>query len=883
MVLALDPRRRKLIFNSSAAFLAASFTYYVTGMLPYYPPGWRWLLIIAVALMWLLKPSGRLWFTLAIYILPVAYSSTTLAALYILLLIMFTGVMGPYGFFILAAVTVTSLQPQLAGLLFIAPLMAGFVGARRGAVLAALACFWAELLALLGGKSSIGLLVLGAQANPLISSRITPVNSLLNFTWLRTLTTTETGKTVLFSKLFKLDLLSKLFTPFIERPVLLAQIVLWAVAASVMGSLLFRLRLQNMRMRLIAVGSGVLILFAGQLALPVLLVGSNVKISKYIFSFFASAALVVLASPVLEIVPKALSPSLQSKLVNKDKRPAAVRNKEMPSDKWDELAGIDEIKDEIKDAIKSQFNPKMREVLLNMSIKPTQGILLFGPPGTGKSKIARIIAHEAKAAFFAVSGTEFTSKWYGESEANLRHIFEEAQHNRPSVLFFDEMEAFLPKRTELSRSDAPEKGIVATFLAYTDGISNLDGVLLVGATNYPDLIDPATLRPGRFDKLIYVSPPGTEARYKILERYLKDKPLAPDVDLHKLAGQMERFTGADIQSVCAEVMRRAIQRGSRKPEPVTMFDLETAISGIKPSVTFKMLHKYEALADQYKRLSKKIKAEEVVAKPVLSWNDVVGLKNVKETLREAIEMPLTHPELLKEYNIKPSKGVLLFGPPGCGKTFLAKVVASEAKAHFLHIKGPELLQPVIGKSEEQLRDLFIRARENTPCILFFDEIDALAGARGTKGGSGTKILTQFLTEMDGVEELKGVIVVAATNRPDMLDSALMRPGRLDRVLYVPPPDHAARIALFKKELVDRPVVANIDYKQLADITKDYSAADIIAICNAGAMAAARDTLRTGKHLLITMQSLQRIIKQTPQSLTSEQLSIYKSLKNKLQR
>ncbi|NIA09978.1 MAG: AAA family ATPase [Nitrospiraceae bacterium] len=882
MVLALDPHRRKLIFNSSAAFLAASFTYYITGVLPYYPPGWRWLLIIAVALMWLFKPSGGLWFTLAIYILPIAYSSTTLAALYILLLIMFTGVMGPYGFFIFAAVTVTSLQPQLAGLLSIAPLMAGFLGARRGAALAALACFWAELLTLLRGKASIGLLVLGAQTKPLISLRTTPVNSLLNFAWLRTLTNTETGKTILFSKLFELDLLSKLFTPFIERPILLAQIVLWAVAAGVIGSLLFRSQLRNIRMRLIAVGSGVLILFAGHLILPALLVGSNVGISKYIFSFFASAILVVLASPVLEIVPKTLSSSLQSKVVNEGKRLATV-HKEIPSDKWDELAGIDKIKNEIEDAINSQFNPKMREVLLKMSIKPTRGILLFGPPGTGKTKLARIIAHEAKAAFFAVSGTEFTSKWYGESEANLRHIFEEAQHNRPSVLFFDEMEAFLPKRTELSRSDAPEKGIVATFLAYTDGIGDLDGVLLVGATNYPDLIDPAVLRPGRFDKLIYISPPGADARYRILKRYLKGKPLAADVDLHKLAEQIERFTGADIQSVCTEVMRRAVQRGGRKPEPITMSDLETAIGGIKPSVTFKMLHKYEALADQYRRLSKKIKTEEIVAKPVLGWNDVVGLKNVKEALQEAIEMPLTHPELLKEYNIKPSKGVLLFGPPGCGKTFLAKVVASEAKAHFLHVKGPELLQQVIGKSEAQLRDLFIRARENAPCILFFDEIDALTGARGTENASGTKILAQFLTEMDGVEELKGVIVVAATNRPDMIDSALMRPGRLDRVLYVPPPDHAARMALFKKELANRPVTANIDYKQLADTTKDYSAADITAICNTGAMAAARDTLRTGKRQLITMQGLQHIIKQTPGSLTSEQLAIYKSLRDKLQR
>jgi transitional endoplasmic reticulum ATPase len=876
-MLALDPRRHKLIFNVATAFLAAGFTYYVTGLLPYYPPSWRWLLILAVGAIWILKPTGGLIFTLAVYILPIAYNSITLAILYLLLIL--TGVAGPYGFLVMGATTIAFLVPQLIILLPIAPLMAGFLGTRRGAFLGALTCFLTEMLALLGGKASAGLVILGVQAKSLISLHSTPVNSLLDFTWLKTLTAAKSVDSVL---------LSKLFTPFIERPILIAQIVLWAVTAGVIGSLHARSKPLNYRRRLIVIGTGALILLAGHLLLPVLLVEGNLEIIKFIFSILVSTALVILISPVLEIAPTALSPSLQSYKqlaeagVNEDKRPIAV-HKEIPSDKWNELAGVDEIKDEIMDAIKSQFNLKMREALLKMSIKPTRGILLFGPPGTGKTKLARIIAHEAKASFFAVSGTEFTSKWYGESEANLRKIFEEAHNNRPSVLFFDELEAFLPKRTELSRSDAPEKGIVGTFLAYTDGIGDLDGVLLVGATNYPNLIDPAALRPGRFDKLIYISPPGLEARYKILERYLKDKELASDVDLNKIAERMERFTGADIQSVCTEAMRKAMQSGDRKPAPINISDLEAAIGGIKPSITFKMLYEYEALADQYGRLSKKMKSEEIISKPLLSWNDVVGLEDVKESLREMIEMPLTHPELFKEYNIKPGKGVLLFGPPGCGKTFLAKVVASEAKAHFLHVKGPELLEQVVGKSEAQLRDLFIRARENIPCILFFDEIDAIAGARGTEGESGTKILTQFLTEMDGVEELKGVIVVAATNRPDMLDPALMRPGRFDRVLFVPPPDPEARSGLFKKELAGKPVATDIDYKKLADITEGYSSADITSICNIVAMDAAKDTLRSGKKQLITMQRLQNLIKKTPQSLTATQLAIYESLRDKLQR
>jgi transitional endoplasmic reticulum ATPase len=874
---AIDSRHHKLIFNLSTAFLVAGFTYYITGLLPYYPLSWQWLLILVGAIVWFFNPSYGLIFTLVVYILPIAYNSIALAILYLPLLI-FIGVMGPYGFLVISTAIVISLHPQLMSLLLILPLMAGFSGSRRGAVLGAFTCFGVELLALLGGKGSVGLLLLGAQTNPIISSRLISVNSLLDFSWLKTQTNIKADLT---------GLVSKLFTPFIEHPILLAQIILWAVAAGIVGLLLFRLKLRNWYKRLIAVGGSAIILLLGHSILPVLLAGNKVDIGKFIFSICASIVLVVLVSPVLEIMPSILSPSLQNideleeTSFTKSTLLKKMHNK-ISSDKWEELAGIDEIKDEILDTIKSQFDSKTHEALLKMSIKPTRGILLFGPPGTGKTKLARIIAQETKAAFFAVSGTEFTSKWYGESEANLRRIFEEACHSKPSVLFFDELEAFLPKRTEFSHSDAPEKGIVATFLAYTDGIGDLEGVLLIGATNYPNLIDPAALRPGRFDKLIYISPPGLEARYKILERYLKDKPLSPDVDMQKLAERMERFTGADIQSVCTEAIKKAMNSGSTKLEPVTMSNIETVIGGIKPSVTPKMLREYEALADQYGRRSKKIKVEEVTIKPILSWDDVSGLENVKDALREMIEMPLTHPELFSEYKIKPSKGILLFGPPGCGKTFLAKVVASEAKAHFLHIKGSELLQQFIGISENRLQDLFSRAHENAPCILFFDEIDAIAGARSTERESGTKLLTQFLVEMDGIEELKGVIVVAATNRPDMLDPALMRPGRLDRILYVPPPDYSARVALFKKELIGKPATG-IDYKQLGNMTEGYSVTDIMAICNAAAMSTAKDTLHTNKHQYIKMQKLQYFIEGTTRSITKEQLSIYEVLKDKLQR
>jgi len=866
--------RNKLIFSSATALLAAAFTYFATGLFPYYPLDWRWPIVLAVVILWVIKPAIGVAFSLALYLLPIAYNSITLAMIYILGLILIAiaevWAIGPYGFLVLAGTTMVILKPQLTILTLIAPLLAGFLGTRRGVVLAAASCFWAQMLASLRGQTNIGLLTVSTQTAPLISLIPKPVSSLLDFGWLSAQVDRGNIDTNLFSTLFM---------PYIERPILLVQVGLWAITAGIISVLLSKPLVHKIPSRYSAVAGGLLVLGVGYMALPKLFGEGVADVSVIVRAILVPAVLVALAAPVLEMAASMLTPPAPGHAQTK----VTTTRKESSADTWNGLAGIDDIRDELVNAIESQFNPKIRQTLQRMSIQPTRGILLFGPPGTGKTRLARVIAHEAKAAFFSVSGTEFTSKWYGESEANLRRIFDEARQNRPSVLFFDELEAFLPKRTEMSRSDAPERGIVATFLAYTDGIGDMDGVLLVGATNHPELIDPAALRPGRFDKLIYVSPPGREARRSILERYLRDKSLAADVDLDKLAARLERFTGADIQAICAEAVKSVMQRGGRKLEPITMSDLETAIGGVKPSVTINMLHEYEAIADQYGRRSEKMKTEDVVAKPILSWDDVAGLDNVKEALREAIEMPLAHPELFKEYGVKPSKGVLLFGPPGCGKTFLAKVVASEAKAHFLHIKGPELLQGAVGQSETQLRNTFNRARENSPCVLFFDEIDALAGARGSSEASGTKILTQFLTEMDGVEELKGVIVVAATNRPDTLDPAMMRPGRLDRILYVPPPDHPARLGLLKKELVGKPLADDIDYEHLAGMTEGYSAADITAICNSAGLATAKEALQTGERQLLSMQRLQEQIQRTSRSLTAAQLATYEALRDQLAR
>lgn len=891
----LDPHKHRIYINAASALLVAVFTYYVTDALPYFPASWRVLIILAIAVLWLFAPRAGVPVALLVYVLAASYNSPygfgailVLGSLGVISLI----VLDPYTFILFCFATYATTTGS-GWLVPLAVLLLAVFGPRAGAARAAFLCLAVELLMFLNGLPAVGPLTGGVGNVPLWPPHAAPVPSLLDFAWIAP--SVGAGSAAQ-------SLLNILTQSVVNRPILIAQIGLWAVVGGVQGALLYRPLSRDWLDRLPrfaralpgparAIGAGALVLIVGQFILTAILDTARLDPFTVAASAIGCALIAIVIFPVLEVAyqsmawPSGALPARPSITAANADKPAGERSakREIPADTWDELVGVDDIKDEVLEAVRSQFDPESRAALKRMALKPTRGILLFGPPGTGKTKLARIIAHEAGAAFFAVSGTEFASKWFGESEANLRRIFLEARQNKPSVLFFDELEAFLPKRGDLSRADAPEKGIVGTFLSFTDGVGDMDGVLLVGATNYPNLIDPAAVRPGRFDKLIYVSAPDLAGRRAIFASYLKNKPTAPDIDLDKLAARTERFTGADIQLVCTEAARKALRRAGNRPEPITMDDLETAVGGIRPSVTFQMLRDYEEMSDTFGRRSARAATVDVIAKPDLSWDDVAGLETVKDALRDAIEFPLRRPELLEEYGIKPSRGVLLFGPPGCGKTYLAKVVASASGAHFLQVKGPELLQSHVGQSEARLRDLFGRARENAPCVLFFDEIDAIAGARGTSDENATQILTQFLTEMDGVDELKGVVVMAATNRPDTIDPALMRPGRLDRVLYVPPPDLAGRLQLFQHELSNKPTAPNIDLDLLAHRSDGYSSADLTAICNAAAAAAARDSLNAEKRTLITTERLMAQLERTPPSITTQQIATYEELRDRLQR
>jgi len=855
--------RLPLLIRVATGLLAGLLVVFVTKKLPFYSADWRVLTFLLVTALWIFRPAVGKFTALAICFLPIVYYTPLLLAVAGVALLAFQS---PYVFLVLGSLCVIVADPGLLCLAPIVPLAAGFLGIRAGPFAAAAGCLMAQIMLRLGLAGNQPGVISTAPALPGLLSLQSPVFK--DKAW----------------PMYPADWVDSVFQPFLQQPSLLGEVMVWAVAAGFTGWLLIHPLAARFPSRFTAVAGGIFILLVGNLILAFGFANSGLNTVASLFSVLASGMLVALASPVIEPVAQVLKKEQRKRSGlltvggQQAATGAAISPKDVPPDEWDDLAGMNDIREEVQEALQTQFDPEIKASLERLKLQPVRGILLFGPPGTGKTKLARIIAHEANASFFAVSGTEFTSKFFGESEANLRRIFETAGEHRPAVLFFDELEAFLPKRAEMAFSDSAQRGIVGTFLAYTDGVAALEGVLLVGATNYPDLIDPAALRPGRFDKLIYVSAPDAAARRAIFSTYLRGKILSPDVDVVKLAERTERFTGADIQGVCKEASLTAMRAGDQAA--LHMSDFMAIISGVKPSVSFQMERDYQKIADQFCRRSRKPERIEVVARKTVAWEDVIGLEEAKNALREAIEMPLTHAEVLQQYGVKPSKGVLLYGPPGCGKTLLGKVVARQAKAHFLHVKGPELLREHSGESEAKLRELFDRARENAPCVLFFDEIDALTGARGTTHDTGTGILNQFLAEMDGVDELKGVVVLGATNRPDAIDPALRRPGRFDRLVYVPPPDAAARAALFAYELRGKPLSSELDFTALANQTDGYSSADIASLCNSAAVQAAKETIRSGVRQPISTQWLQELITRTSASIKKEDIVAYETFRGR---
>ena len=471
-----------------------------------------------------------------------------------------------------------------------------------------------------------------------------------------------------------------------------------------------------------------------------------------------------------------------------------------------------------------------------IGVKPPRGILLYGPPGTGKTLIARAVANETGAFFFLINGPEIMSKLAGESESNLRKAFEEAEKNSPAIIFIDELDAIAPKR-EKTHGEV-ERRIVSQLLTLMDGLKQRSHVIVMAATNRPNSIDAALRRFGRFDREVDIGIPDATGRLEILRIHTKNMKLADDVDLEKIAAETHGFVGADLAALCSEAALQQIR------EKMDLIDLED--DQIDAEVLNSLAVSMENFRWAMGKSSPSALRETVVEVPNVTWDDIGGLKNVKKELQEMIQYPVEHPDKFLKFGMSPSKGVLFYGPPGCGKTLLAKAIANECQANFISIKGPELLTMWFGESEANVRDVFDKARAAAPCVLFFDELDSIAKARGSglsdAGGAADRVINQILTEMDGMNQKKNVFIIGATNRPDIIDPAILRPGRLDQLIYIPLPDEASRVQIFKANLRKSPIAKEVDLAYLAKMTNGFSGADITEICQRACKLAIREAI-----------------------------------------
>jgi SpoVK/Ycf46/Vps4 family AAA+-type ATPase len=519
---------------------------------------------------------------------------------------------------------------------------------------------------------------------------------------------------------------------------------------------------------------------------------------------------------------------------------------------FQDIGGLEDVKQEIKEAM---IIPLLRpDIAEYFGITPPRGMLLFGPPGCGKTMLMKALASELDVEMVSLKCSDVMSKWYGESENKIAEVFKFAKERCPAILFMDEIDAIAKNRAMYAADDVTPR-ILSIILSELDGMDKAAGLIVVGTTNRPELVDPALMRPGRLDKIIYVPPPDFEERIQILKVHMKGKPIDPSVNLQALAKKTERFSGADIANLTKEgatiAMKRAMK--TRRATRITQKDFEQVLQHVKPSITLRMKEEYEKMKLDYERKMHELQRSE--RKIVVRWDDVGGLEDVKRALREFVELPLKNPELLEEFRLKTGRGIMLFGPPGCGKTWVMRAAANELGIPMQIVNGPELVSALAGVSESQIRDLFSRARENAPSIIFFDEIDALASKASMRTPEVSRAVSQFLTELDGVKPRDKVILVATTNRPGILDPALLRPGRMDKMFYVPPPDLQARKDVFEIHLRDSPKSGYIDTKLLAHRTEGYSGADIAAIVDEGKLIAIRERVADEKKAIESGQAL----------------------------
>jgi len=501
---------------------------------------------------------------------------------------------------------------------------------------------------------------------------------------------------------------------------------------------------------------------------------------------------------------------------------------------YDDIGGVRKQLAQIKEMVELPL--RHPQLFKTIGVKPPRGILLFGPPGTGKTLIARAVANETGAFFFLINGPEIMSKLAGESESNLRKAFETAEKNAPSIIFIDEIDSIAPKR-EKTHGEV-ERRIVSQLLTLMDGLKQRAHVVVMAATNRPNSIDPALRRFGRFDREVDIGIPDSIGRLEILRIHTKNMKLADDVELEQVANETHGYVGADLASLCSEAALQQIR------EKMDLIDLE------EDNIDAEVLNSLAVSQENFKwalgKSNPSALRETVVEVPNISWDDIGGLENVKRELQELVQYPVEHPEKFLKFGMTPSRGVLFYGPPGCGKTLLAKAIANECQANFISIKGPELLTMWFGESEANVREIFDKARQAAPCVLFFDELDSIAksrgGSSGDGGGASDRVINQVLTEMDGMGAKKNVFIIGATNRPDIIDSAVLRPGRLDQLIYIPLPDEKSRINILKAALRKSPIAKDVDLDFLAKTAHGFSGADLTEICQRACKLAIRESI-----------------------------------------
>ena len=543
----------------------------------------------------------------------------------------------------------------------------------------------------------------------------------------------------------------------------------------------------------------------------------------------------------MDLVVTSFSPTAEAAVmtastkVKINDKPVSKENMDIPKVSYDDVGGLGDVIGQIREMVELPL--KHPELFKRLGIEAPKGVLLHGPPGTGKTMLAKAVAGETSSNFVSIGGPEIMSKFYGESEGKLREIFKDAEENSPSIIFIDEIDSIAPKRNEVQGEE--ERRIVAQLLSLMDGLNSRGKVVVIGATNRPNSIDEALRRPGRFDREIEIGVPDRHGRMEILQIHTRGMPLANDVDLGHIADKTHGYVGADLAALCREAAMAAL----RRVLPDVNVDDETIPSEVLNKISVEMNDFLNAM----KGLQPSTMREVLIEKPNVKWEDIGALADAKQQLKEAVEWPLKYGKVFAHMNAKPPKGILLYGPPGTGKTLLAKAVATESEANFISVKGPEFLNKWVGESEKAVRETFRKARQASPCVIFMDEIDSIVPVRGTGGDSNVteRVVSQMLTELDGLEPMNDVVVIAATNRPDMIDPALLRPGRFDKSIYVAPPDKESRKSIFEIHTKGKPMEDDVDLDKLADQTEGCTGADISAICNEAVMTAVRRLVAGG--------------------------------------